>query len=113
MIYKKLEDSGGSFFEKWVNANGKYHREDGPAYISHYPDGSIRYEEFYIDGESHRKTGPACIQYNPKGLIKSEDFWIYGEYLGRDKVGFWALWKRLDEGRRQAPSILKCLARYS
>ena len=29
--------------------NGKYHREDGPAYIGYHEDGSIKCESYYIE----------------------------------------------------------------
>jgi hypothetical protein len=93
--------------------NGFLHRESGPAYIRYNTDGSIDSEEFCIDGKLHRESGPAYIRYNTDGSIDLEEFHIAGEFLGIDNEGFWKLWERLDERQRQAPNILKYLARYS
>ena len=40
----------------WHNADGKLHRDDGPA-IEH-PNG---YKAWYIDGNLHRTDGPAVV----------------------------------------------------
>lgn len=84
-MYVERKDSFGGLYKEWKNEKGNYNREDGPAKIRYYPDGSINWEAFYLDGN----------------------------YLGSNKKGFWRLWDRLDEERRQAPSLLKYLARYS
>lgn len=39
---------------KWINSDGKLHRDDGPA-IEHI-NGT---KEWYINGELHREDGPA------------------------------------------------------
>lgn len=85
MSYKEYSDNHGYFRKEWRNDAGKFHREDGPAFVGHYRDGSIFIENFYIDGE----------------------------FLGAYKKGFWALWEKLTEVERQAPSLLKYLASYS
>jgi hypothetical protein len=54
---------------RWKNAEGKYHREDGPAVI--YPNGS---EWWYTNGKYHREDGPA-VTY-PNG---DEEWFINGE----------------------------------
>lgn len=48
--------------------NGKYHRENGPAYI-----GYSGFVEYLQDGKLHRIDGPA-FEY-PDGYI---EYWIYG-----------------------------------
>ncbi len=85
MIHYEWKDFDGLIYKEWGNDNKEYHRESGPALICYYPDGSI----------------------------KVENFFLAGKLLGSNKEGFWALWERLTEGGRQAPDILKCLARYS
>ena len=113
MSYREYRISNGSSYKEWRNELSLFHREDGPAQICYNPDGSIEWEEFYIDGDLHRESGPALIYYNLHGSIEIESFYVAGELLGDDEEGFWALWERLTEGGRQAPDILKCLARYS
>jgi hypothetical protein len=111
--YKEWIGINGLLHKEWRNEAGSLHREDGPAQINYYRDGSIEWEEFHIAGKIHRKSGPAQICYHPDGSIDWVFFYVSGEYLGRNKRGFWALWDRLDEEGRQAQDILKYLARYS
>ena len=85
MSYKEWEDLCGFLRKEWRNELGQLHRDSGPAIISYDLDGSIECEVFYISGK----------------------------LLGSDKEGFWALWEILDEDGRQAPDILKYLARFS
>jgi len=40
----------------WLNFQGQYHREDGPA--KEYTDG---YKAWFINGKRHREDGPAVI----------------------------------------------------
>ena len=47
-----VEDDGT---QEW-RLNGKMHREDGPAYLSH--DG---WKAWYLNGKLHREGGPAVI----------------------------------------------------
>jgi hypothetical protein len=42
---------------RYMNENGEYHREDGPAYES--KDG---YKEWIVNGKHHREDGPA-VEY--------------------------------------------------
>ncbi len=140
-MYKEDKDICGYLHKEWFNDHGDLHREDGPAYIRYNPNGSISSQSFCINGHLHREDGPASIQYdsygniisessflygqyhrkdgpaeirrNKVGSIDYEEFWIDGKFLEIDKVGFWMLWGRLTEVERQAPDILKYLARYS
>lgn len=82
--YKEYYDTC-YLFKEWRDEDNCLHREDGPAFVGHDADGSIYVEHFYIDGE----------------------------FLGAYEKGFWALWEKLTEVERQAPALLKCLARYS
>jgi antitoxin component YwqK of YwqJK toxin-antitoxin module len=113
MSYEELEYFDGSFRREWKNGAGKLHREDGPAVICYYPDGSIKQEYFYINGKSHREFGPADIYYDSKGSVMLEFFYLNEDFLGYDKKGFWALWSRLTDDKRNNLEILKCLARFS
>jgi hypothetical protein len=141
VIYREWNDRKGLLCKEWVNEAGVLHREDGPAHIQYncdgsikweqfcvngrihresgpadifyYSDGSVRSEFFYIKGVLHREDGPACIQYNFDGSILSESFYLYEKCFGRGKVGFWALWDKLNNQQRQALALLKYLSRYS
>jgi antitoxin component YwqK of YwqJK toxin-antitoxin module len=141
MSYKEYKLHDGSFRRQWMAEEGKLHREDLPAEIYYYPDGSIQIEHFclngvqhrelgpavilyypdglinmksfYIKGKPHRELGPAFVSYNSDGSIEREDFHLNGDFLGYDKKGFWALWSRLTDDKRNNPEILKCLARFS
>jgi antitoxin component YwqK of YwqJK toxin-antitoxin module len=140
MSYEERKSPSGFIYKEWKNKAGSLHREDGPSLICYYPDGCIHQESFYISGVLHRESGPADIvyypdgskqeyfivagklhrdsgpsriDYYPDGSIYHEEFRLAGKYLGKNKIGFWALWERLDEEKRQAPDILKYLARYS
>jgi hypothetical protein len=42
---------------------GELHREDGPACIVYYEDGTIYCEQYCINGMFHREVGPAFIKY--------------------------------------------------
>jgi hypothetical protein len=113
MSYFEWKNSSRFLNKEWKDEKGRYHREDGPAFIIYDPCGNIYYEGFRLHGYQHRKFGPAEIHYNPDGSIYYECFYLEGVCLGREKIGFWALWERLTEVERNSPSILKYLARYS
>jgi hypothetical protein len=113
MIYKEFKDPYGFLSKEWRNNAGELHREDGPAEICYNANGSIRHQAFYLNGSISRKDGPAYIYHKLDGSIDHEAFYVSGKFLEIDKVGFWRLWEILNEVERQAPDILKCLARYS
>jgi hypothetical protein len=85
MSYKEFKHSNGSFRREWRNISYQCHREDGPAIIYYHPDGSILEEDFYLNGK----------------------------HLGTNNIGFWVLWDRLNEDKRQNPELLKYLVRFS
>lgn len=64
--------------EYW-KLNNEYHREDGPARIFYYKDGSICSKSYYTNGKYHREDGPAVIQYYPVGSVACEEYFINGE----------------------------------
>lgn len=141
MSYRKRVHSEGYLYIEYTNDKGSLHREDGPAYIDHYLDGTIYCESFYINGSRHREVGPAEIKYyGYSGLILSEsfylhnslhrevgpavikyyacgsidveEFFLYGVWLGSGKEGFWGLWDRLSDKQRLTPGFLKCMVRF-
>ena len=68
----------GSYDERYHKKGDIYywHREDGPALIGYYEDGSIYSEGFWINNDIHREDGPAVIYYNKDGSIKYEEYWV-------------------------------------
>jgi len=54
--------------------NGKYHRENGPAYI-----GYSGFVEYLQDGKLHRIDGPARIW--PKNIVQ---YWIHGKEVTKE-----------------------------
>ncbi len=98
--------------KEWKDDYGKLHREDGPAYIEHYLDGSVRLEAFLINGKYHRNDGAAMVDYSYNGSVLFESFHLYGELLGSNKSGLWALWERLTEEERNNPNIIKLMLEY-
>jgi len=63
---------GQKWYEEWY-LNGKYHREDGPAYQDWSYYGQKNYEGWYLNGKEHREDGPA-IQSWYKGQ-KLDEYW--------------------------------------
>jgi hypothetical protein len=102
----------GSINMQSFRIKGKEHREDGPAHTSYYKDGSVRLEIFSINGKEHRELGPARTEYFPDGKICYELFYLHGIHLGHNHTGFWRLWDKITDEQRKHPNILKCLARY-
>jgi hypothetical protein len=77
-----------------------------------HPDCSFRREWRTEDGRFHREDGPAYIEYNYDGSIEEEYFYFNGNYIGSGERGFWNLWHRLNEEKRVNLSILKIMIRY-
>lgn len=61
--------------------DGKYHRENGPAKIFLYDDGSIKEEHFYRNGEFYAKDNLTLIKYYKNGKVKS-----YCKQLGKNNI---------------------------
>ena len=79
-------DSTGA--ERWYNANGKLHRDDGPAFVS--SDG--QYRTWYKNGFCHRDDGPAMIRADGR------EFWyINGKEIKPIPNIICYLRKKLDE----------------
>ena len=64
-----------NFFTGYINYL-TLHREDGPAVISYYVNGSIEYEEYWYNNKKHRLNGPADIVYDKNGDIQNEWYYI-------------------------------------
>jgi len=57
--------------------NGRYHRDDGPAFISwHYVNSSIKSIVYMINGGYHRDDGPAYQYFDEDGTLIKEEYWL-------------------------------------
>ena len=72
--------NGNKATERWY-LNGKYHREDGPAYKKWFYNSNIRIELWFKYGKRHRENGPAFIIYNQDGSVKESTYFINGIQL--------------------------------
>jgi len=66
---------------KYFDENGKYHREDGPAFISKINNSVFSsFKHWYIHGKIHRLDGPA-VEYS-NGI----SYWyLEGRFLSKIK----------------------------
>ena len=53
-----------------------WHREYGPAYTEYYVTGEKELEEWWVEDKLHRIDGPARIFYNIDGTIWFQDYYI-------------------------------------
>ena len=63
-------------FEVYRNSDRKLHREDGPAYIEWYENGSIAEEEYWINDKLHREDGPAFQSWFEDGRELRKEYYI-------------------------------------
>jgi antitoxin component YwqK of YwqJK toxin-antitoxin module len=54
--------------------------------ISHYLNGKIRNEEYYLNGKRHRTDGPAYIDYYENGQAYRETYWLNGETATKEQI---------------------------
>ena len=64
-------------FEWWFLAD-EAHREDGPAYVHYGRDGG-RLERWYRHNHRHRTDGPAVIEFDPDGVVLKAEWWLGGK----------------------------------
>lgn len=84
-----LAERDTRIIEVWKR-KGKYHRENGPAYIVKSADGKrVLEEKYYRDGKLHRADGPAEITYSFNGEVESEGWYIDGKYHRKDGPASW------------------------
>jgi hypothetical protein len=72
-------DTGVIQKETWRNADDQLHREDGPASIIYYPDGTKQWEHWFLNGESHRVGGPADLLWK-EGYLGYEAWKQHGRF---------------------------------
>lgn len=51
------------------------HREDGPAVIHYYDNGSVKWIEYYYYNSPHRVYGPSDIYYDRNGKVEDTIWW--------------------------------------
>lgn len=71
-------------YEHWT-LNNKFHKQDSPAFIEYYSDGSVRYKEYWLYGELHNLNGPAYTFYNKNGTIFQEYYYINNAQYSKTK----------------------------
>ena len=81
-LYKIVDEKAHKVTYSTDPNGSNLHRDDGPAYTSYYPNGSIKEERWYTDDHFNRDStaGPAVIHYNKKGKIISYTYWRNGTY---------------------------------
>jgi antitoxin component YwqK of YwqJK toxin-antitoxin module len=70
--------------EEWLDKDGEFHREDGPAYIRYNENGNIKYKSYFSNNKLHREDGPASIQYYENGNIQCEYYYLNGKIHKED-----------------------------
>ena len=79
-------DDDGSKVECWYNDSNKLHREDGPAVIGYYKNGTVEKEYWFRDDKRHREDGPAEISYREDGTICHKSWYKEGKpYMAKEK----------------------------
>jgi antitoxin component YwqK of YwqJK toxin-antitoxin module len=79
---KKSYHPNGNLSKVAYLKDGLFHREDGPAWISFYEDGSVEQENYYREGKMCRgdttttRPPPISLWYDKAGEIKIEAFLI-------------------------------------
>lgn len=80
--------------EIYLNQSNKVHREDGPATVEYYVDGSICTETYNQDDRLHRLDGPAWISYSETGKIYYKYYYFNGamkpSYVDEDDWKYYA-----------------------
>lgn len=55
-----------------------YHCENKPAHIKWYPNGTKKYEKWYINGLLHNLKNPAVTKWYPNGTKRYKAWYQYG-----------------------------------
>ena len=82
MSYRKNFYTSGQLLEEgyYITVNGEelLHREDGPAYIMYYEDGTKGREQYFVYGDFHREDGPAATIWFEDGKLSAEKYFVNG-----------------------------------
>jgi hypothetical protein len=74
-------------FEEWW-FDGHLHRVDGPAFMGWHQNGQISAEEWFLNGQYHREDGPAQQCWYSDGRIAYHRWYIDGLFYS--SVQEWA-----------------------
>ena len=61
-----------------IDGTSMLHREDGPALVRYYENGSLMFEGWYVKGICHREDGPAKIWHDSDGSVNQEAWRVNG-----------------------------------
>lgn len=85
---------------KYINESLGFHREDGPAYITWFPDGIKYYEGYFMNNSAHRVDGPATQYFHTNGNKEFEIYYLNGIKHREDGPAF-TLWLRNGNKERE------------
>jgi hypothetical protein len=49
-----------------------------------YPNGSVRYQEWFFNGHRHNEEGPANIWFYEDGKVRHQEWCLNGKYLSKE-----------------------------
>lgn len=61
--------------------NGMHHRLNKPAQAYYFKNGQIKEINYYVNGNLHRENGPAKITYNLSGQLTGKHYFINGKKI--------------------------------
>lgn len=73
---------------KWLDENGKYHREDGPAHILYDENGLYKLQEFLVHGDYSPKHEWHRIEFSKGKIIKRNKFVDVCTKLEKDTITY-------------------------
>jgi antitoxin component YwqK of YwqJK toxin-antitoxin module len=84
LIYKVEYYENGKVSSEKYYLNGKFYRENGPAYIEYFENGKVSYEQYCLNDKLHRENGPAYIAYHENGKVYYEGHYLNGIYFTKE-----------------------------
>jgi hypothetical protein len=79
VITREYYSGGNPEYEEFLNSDGKWHNEAGPARRRWYANGQIGHEAYYLNGKQHNEHGPAYLYWYANGQIATELYYLNGE----------------------------------
>lgn len=79
---------GNEIEKKWLNENGQYHREDGPAHILYDENGLFKLREFLVNGEHSPNHEWHRIEFSKGKIIKRNKFVDVCTKLEKDTITY-------------------------
>ena len=75
---------------------GKLHREDGPAFVAYYKNGTIGMESYCLNNQMHRENGPAQIFYKQDKHINQVHYYLNGKGYTKEQFETQMFKKKLE-----------------